>query len=170
MQNFSSRTRKMCRAGLIAALYAVLTYVTFPFSFGPIQVRIAESLTLLPLFFFESVPALFVGCLLSNILSAYGIFDIIFGSLTSLVAGLLTYWTGKLIRNHFLRVAVGGIFPVLLNAFVIPLVMLASDSSVAYWSTVLSIFCTQAVWVYALGGVLYYGVNKLRKKNFSAFL
>ena len=70
-------TQRLCRAGIIAALYVALTYAFMTFAFGPLQIRPAEALCILPLFFPEAVPALFVGCLLSNIVSQYRVFDIV---------------------------------------------------------------------------------------------
>ena len=60
MNKFS--TSRICRAGIVASVYFVLTYFFQAISFGPIQFRVAEALTILPLFFLESAPALFVGC------------------------------------------------------------------------------------------------------------
>ena len=64
-----SSTKRLCRAGVIAALYVALTYAFAPFAFGAFQVRPAEALCILPLFFPEAVPALYVGCILSNLAS-----------------------------------------------------------------------------------------------------
>ena len=75
---------------MIAAIYVVLTYVFAPFSFGEIQVRIAEALTILPVFTPAAVPGLFIGCLLANLLSPYGLLDMVVGSGATLLACLLT--------------------------------------------------------------------------------
>ena len=77
----------LARGGIIAALYVVLTFVFAPISFGPIQVRIAEALTILPMFTPAAVPGLFVGCLVGNILGGAILPDIIFGSLGSPTSG-----------------------------------------------------------------------------------
>ena len=78
-----SITKRLCRAGIIAALYTTLTYVFAPFAFGPFQIRPAEALCLLALIYPEAIPALAVGCALSNLASPYAFYDITFGSLTT---------------------------------------------------------------------------------------
>ena len=64
----NQRITFMTQAAMIAAVYVVLTYVFAPFSFGEVQVRLAEALTILPLFTPAAVPGLFIGCLIGNIL------------------------------------------------------------------------------------------------------
>lgn len=83
------------QAGLIGALYAVLTIAFAPISYGQIQVRISEALTILPFFTPAAIPGLFVGCLIANIYGGLGPVDIIFGSLATLIAALMTYFIRK---------------------------------------------------------------------------
>lgn len=71
----------LTQAAMIAAIYVVLTYVFAPFSFGEVQIRISEALTILPLFTPAAIPGLFVGCLVGNILGGAILPDIIFGSI-----------------------------------------------------------------------------------------
>ena len=68
----------LTQAAMIAAIYVVLTYVFAPFSFGEIQIRISEALTILPLFTPAAIPGLFIGCLIGNILGGAILPDIIF--------------------------------------------------------------------------------------------
>ena len=169
MKRFS--TKKLCRAGIIAALYVVLTWPLGALAFGTLgfQIRPAEALTMLPLFYPEAIPALYVGCLIANIITGNA-WDIGLGSLCSLVAAVLTFLAGKLIKNTPLKLAVGGIFPVFVNAFVIPCVLLLGGSAYAgYWFMFASLLVTQAVWVYGLGVPLYFGIRALRAKGISAF-
>ncbi len=79
-------------AAAVGAVYAVLSIFgsVFGVTFGPVQCRFAEALCVLPLFFPETVGGLFVGCLITNLLSPYGLLDIVVGSLTTLLAALLT--------------------------------------------------------------------------------
>ncbi len=77
-------------SALIAALYAALTLALAPVSFGAVQFRLSEALTLLPFFIPEAVPGLFVGCLISNIFGGFGIADIALGSCATLSAAWLT--------------------------------------------------------------------------------
>lgn len=79
---------------------------------------------------------------------------------------------------HALRIFTGGLFPVLANAFVIPLVIvfLCGDASagstlaIAYWVNFGSLCATEALWVFGLGSPLYLFVLRMRRKNVSAFI
>lgn len=168
MKRFS--TKKLCRAGIIAALYVVLTWPLGSLAFGTLgfQIRPAEALTMLPFFYVESIPALYVGCLLANVFSGYGGWDIGLGSLCTLVAAIGTYGVGRLVRNMPLKLILGGLFPVLVNAFGVPCVMILADSTeLGYWANFVSLLVTQSVWVYGLGIPLMLTVNALVKKGVS---
>ncbi len=172
MQKNRSFTKRLCRVGVIAALYAVLTYVCMPFAFGPFQIRPAEALCLLPLFFPEAVPALFIGCALSNIVSPFAVYDVIFGSLATLIAAFGTFWVGKICKKDWLKITLGGLFPVLVNALVLPFIVVilcgggAGESlAIAYFSYAFWIFLSEGVWVYALGTPLYLGLKKITGKR-----
>lgn len=99
-------------ASVIAALYAVLTIAFMPFSYGMMQVRISEALTVLPAFTPAAIPGLFVGCLLSNALGPNGMADMIVGSLATLIAALGSYG----LRN---RPALVPLPPVIANAILV---------------------------------------------------
>ena len=101
--------KALCRAGVIAALYVALNYLLQLFSFGILQCRVSEALTVLPLLFPEEIPALFVGCVISNLIGN-GIYDIIIGSLATLIAAVGTYLTGRFIKNKYLKFVLGGFF------------------------------------------------------------
>ncbi len=106
----------IAQSGLIAALYIVLTSVFAPISFGSVQLRIAEALTILPLFTPAAVPGLFVGCLLGNILGGAILPDIIFGSLATLIGAVLGY---RLRKNRWLV----PIPAVISNTVIVPFVL-----------------------------------------------
>ncbi len=170
--------KRMCRAGIIAALYVALTYAFGAISYnGILQIRPAEALCILPLFFPEAVPALFVGCILSNLGSPFILYDVPIGSAATLIAALGTYFTGRLIKNDIARFIVGGLFPVLVNAFIIPVIIvyLCGDlcgygvAAVAYWVNFGSLCATEGLWVYALGGILYFTIAAMRKRGVSVF-
>lgn len=159
-------TKKICRAGVIAALYVVLTYVCSPFAFGPFQFRPAEAFCILPLLFPEAVPALFVGCAVSNLSSPYLAYDLPIGSAVTLLASLGTCFVGKCFEKDAKKIIFGGAFPVLLNAFAIPflIVFLEGDTmgttaTAAYFCYVGSMLLTQSISVYGLGTPLYYGLK-----------
>ncbi len=106
-------TRDLTLAAMVAALYAVMGYFgnLFGWTFGPIQFRFAEALTVLPFLFPWTAPGLFVGCLIVNLLSPYGPLDLIVGSLASLLAAL---WTAHM-PNKWLA----PLPPVLCNAVLV---------------------------------------------------
>ena len=166
-------TKRLCRTGIIAALYVALTYAFMPFAFGPFQIRPAEALCILPLFFVEAVPALWIGCMLSNLGSPYFVYDVLFGSLATLLAAFSSYLVGVFIKKDGVRFAVGGIFPVLFNALIIPLIIVFlcgggegySSLAVAYFTYAGSIALTEVIWVYALGAPLYSTVKRLKAKS-----
>lgn len=84
-------TRSICISAIIAALYASTTLLLPAISYGELQCRISEALTLLPILMPQAIPGLFVGCLIANLLSPVGIVDIVFGSLATLIAAIGTY-------------------------------------------------------------------------------
>jgi uncharacterized membrane protein len=98
MRKFS--TRDLTLAAMVAALYAVMSFYgnIFGLTFGAIQFRFAEALTVLPFLFPCTVPGLFVGCLITNLLSPYGLLDIVVGSAATLIAAI---WTSK-VKNKWL--------------------------------------------------------------------
>ena len=87
---FSFSTKDITISAMVAALYTVLAFVFAPISFGPVQFRVSEALTLLPFCLPQTVPGLFVGCLISNIIGGFGIIDIVFGSAATLAAAIIT--------------------------------------------------------------------------------
>lgn len=90
MKNYS--VRQLTLAAAVAALYAVLTLTAsvFGITYGPVQCRVSEALCVLPFFFPETKWGLFVGCVVANLLSPYGLPDLIFGSLATLLAACIT--------------------------------------------------------------------------------
>ena len=82
-----------------------------PISYGPVQFRVSEALTLLPFYIPEAIPGLFVGCIFANFFGGFGLVDMVFGSLATLIAAVLTLKS----RNIF----VGALWPVLSNMIII---------------------------------------------------
>lgn len=87
--------RKIAFSAVVAALYAGLTVLLAPISFGVLQFRISEALCVLPFFFPSSVWGLFVGCAIANMMSSFGPVDVIFGSAATLLAAVCTMRIGK---------------------------------------------------------------------------
>ena len=83
-------TKKLTAAALTGAAYAVLSYFgsVFGITYGPIQCRFSEALCVLPFFLPAAVPGLFVGCLLANLMTGAVVWDILFGSLATLLGAL----------------------------------------------------------------------------------
>ncbi len=135
-------TQRIARAGLIAALYISITLLLHPISFGPIQLRVSEALTVLPILYIEAVPAIFIGVLISNIFGGLGMVDILGGSLVSLVAAFCTYLLRRNIGAY--------LSPVLLNGFLISL-YLYHLFGLPYWFTALSITISQAIVIFGIG-------------------
>ena len=102
---------------MIAAAYVVLTVAFAPFSFKEIQVRISESLTILPIFTPAAVPGLAVGCLLANILGGAVAADVVFGSLATLIGAVGT----RMLRDKNPVLAV--IPPIIANMLIVPFVL-----------------------------------------------
>ena len=144
--------------GVVAALYFVLTYFLQPIAFSPVfQVRLGEALTLLPFVFGNSYIGLAAGCFLANLSSPFGIIDALLGSSVTLIAGFLT----SRIKNVWLA----PLPPVLLNAFLLPLVWKLCGSDVVYVDSMLSLLLTQGVTVYAIGIPIVTVIGNYRKKN-----
>lgn len=111
--------RKIARAALIAALYVVLTFIAnaFGLASGAIQVRLSEALTILPVFFPEAVLGLTIGCILANLLTGAVFWDVLFGSLATLLGAFGT----MLMPKDKLHLA--PIPPILANTVIVPLVL-----------------------------------------------
>lgn len=107
----------MAQAAMIAAIYVVITLVFAPFSYGEVQVRLSEALTILPVFTPAAIPGLFIGCLISNILGGCIIPDIICGSLATLIGAIFTYSLRN--QNKYLA----PVPPILANALIVPFVL-----------------------------------------------
>lgn len=99
-------------SGTIAALYAALTIALAPVSYGPVQVRIAEALTVLPFLTPWAVLGLYFGCMAANIFGGYGLLDIFGGSFITLLAAVGTYGLRRLNKAWLAPLP-----PVILNAF-----------------------------------------------------
>ena len=106
------------QAAMIAALYVVLTYITnlLGLASGTIQVRFSEALCILPVFTPAAIPGLFIGCLISNLITGGIIWDIIFGSIATLLGALGTYFLRK-------KKFVYTLPPVIANIIIVPLVL-----------------------------------------------
>lgn len=119
--NTNKKLRFLTESAVIAALYAILTYVAamMNLAYGPVQFRFSEALTVLPVFTPAAIPGLTLGCFISNLGSSLGIIDWIFGSLATLLAAV----TGRMLRKiEFKGIPYLSILmPVIFNAIIIGL-------------------------------------------------
>ena len=115
-------TLSLARGGIIAALYVALTYASFLFglSSGAIQLRLSEMLTILPAFLPEAIPGLYIGCIIANLLTGGSIYDILLGSLATLIGAI---GARMLRKTHPLLIAMP---TVIANALIVPLVIILS--------------------------------------------
>ncbi len=137
------------QAAMIAAVYVVLTVVFAPFSFGAGQIRIAEALTILPLFTAAAIPGLFVGCFIGNIMGGAILIDIILGSIATLIGAAGTW----LLRRHkrFAPFA-----PILSNTIILPPILYYGYGiGLPLWFIVLTLFIGEFISCYLLGTLLY---------------
>lgn len=147
----------LTQAAMIAAIYVVLTYVFAPFSFGEVQVRIAEALTILPVFTPAAIPGLFVGCLVGNILGGAILPDIIFGSLATLIGAFFTYQLRD--KNKFLA----PLPPIAANTIVVPFVLrYGYGVALPIPFMMLTVGIGEVLSCGVLGMVLYFALRKYK--------
>ena len=148
-------TQSLTRGAIIAALYAALTLLLAPISYGEVQIRIAESLTLLPAVMPEAIPALAVGCLIANILGGCTILDILFGTLATLLAALCT----RALRS---RLTLASAMPVLFNGVIVGAVVhVAYAPVIPLPLCMLFVAAGEAVSVMLLGRIVLRAVVRL---------
>ncbi|MBQ8184504.1 MAG: QueT transporter family protein [Lachnospiraceae bacterium] len=107
----------MTQAAMIAAIYVALCVVFAPISYGEIQVRVAEALTILPFFTPAAIPGLFIGCLIANMLGGGIVLDVIGGSIATLLGAVGTYLLRK--KSKYLA----PLPPILANVLIVPFVL-----------------------------------------------
>ena len=114
-----NKNLQLANAGMIAALYVVLTWIAnlAGLASGAIQVRLSEALTILPVFTASAVPGLTVGCVLANLLTGCAAWDVVFGSMATLIGAAGT----RLLKN---KPMLAWIPPVVSNAVIVPIVLM----------------------------------------------
>lgn len=143
------KLKSLTKSAVIAALYVALTLMVYPVAFGSLQFRISEAMTVLPLLMPEAVLGLFAGCVIANLLSPnIVILDVIFGSLATLTAALIT----SRVRNKWLA----PLPPVIVNAVIVGAVITYSMSAGESFAAV---FAYNAFTVGVGQGVVCYGLG-----------
>lgn len=153
----NKRAKYITQSATIAAMYIVLTLFAGAFNLagGAVQIRISEALTVLPYFTPCAIWGLFLGCLSSNLLLGGVIWDIVFGSLATLLGAVITY----LMRNSSKYLAPIG--PIISNTIVIPLVLAyAYDIEETVLYLVLTVGLGEFLSCGVLGIVLLNSLNK----------
>lgn len=142
-------------AAIVAALYVVLTYIAAAMGLAsnPVQIRFSEALTILPIFTPAAIPGLVVGCLLANILTGCALWDIVFGTLATLIGAIGTY----LLRKHSILALIP---PILSNTLIIPpVLMYVYGFEGTYWYFTLTVFLGEVISCGILGYFLQKGLN-----------
>lgn len=147
----------LTQAAAIAAIYAVLTIILGPLGSDVIQVRISEALTILPFFTPAAIPGLFIGCVISNLVTGAGPWDIVLGSLATLIAAFLTY---KMPRKFLAPLP-----PVIVNALVVG-VTLGYVLGYPYWFSILTVGAGELIACYVIGYPLLLLLDKYKKRLF----
>lgn len=151
-----SKIRYLVEAAIIAAMYAALT-ILIPGGSGQIQVRVSEALTVLPFFTPAAIPGLFVGCLIANFFVGAGIYDLIFGSLATLLAAYLTH---KMPLKYLAPLP-----PVIINAVVVAFI-LKLTANLPILVTMGFVALGELIACYALGYPLLLFIEKRGGKLF----
>ena len=152
-----TNVKLIAESAIIAALYVALTWVLAPISYGGIQFRISEVLVLLVVLNPKFSISLIIGCLIANTTSSLGWYDLVFGTLATVIAIIPMCFIKKL--------PVAAIFPVISNAFIVSLELgLAFQLwNEAFWYDVLTNALGEAVVLYLLGIPLMVSITKNEK-------
>ena len=149
--------RKLAVGGVIAALYVALTYIAavFGLASGAIQVRLSEALTILPVFTSTAIPGLTVGCVLANLLTGCAPWDVVFGSLATLLGAVGT----QLLKD---KPYIAWIPPVVANAIIVPFVLQkVYGVEDAWWYLALTVGAGEVIACGILGILLYHSIKKI---------
>lgn len=153
----NTKVKFVVKAAIIAALYIVIGIVFHPWDFYALQIRPSEALNILVYFTPAAAWGLFIGCVINNLSSPFGLVDIIFGSLATLASGLL----GSRIKNKYLV----GVPSVIINGFVVAGIITTQSGLTmeAYWPIMLNITACQLLSVYIIGMPLLLLIDKNKK-------
>ena len=160
----TSKTKKITRIGVVAALYATITLVLGSISYGPIQFRISEVMTLLPLFGKEYILSLTIGCFLANVIGPYGVPYIILGTLATFISVYLVYLTGKHMKDKKGYLIIASLWPTIVNAIIIGGVILHVLFKLPLILSILQVGFGQFVVITIIGVPLFRFLNNKYSK------
>jgi len=153
--------RQLATSGIIAAVYTVMSLLSsvFGIAYGPIQCRFSEALTVLPFFLPEAIPGLFIGCIVTNLMSTVGPLDLVLGSLATLLAAL---WTAR-VKHRLLS----PLPPVICNAVIIGAMIAWYEVGFtdAFWGmfafNAFTVGIGEAIACYGLGLLLLHALERV---------
>lgn len=160
----TSKTKKITRIGVVAALYATITLVLGSISYVQIQFRISEVMTLLPLFGKEYILSLTIGCFLANVIGPYGVPDIILGTLATFISVYLVYLTGKYMKGKKGYLIIASLWPTIVNAIIIGGVILHVLFKLPLILSILEVGFGQFVVITIIGVPLFRFLNNKYSK------
>ena len=151
--DYKPRVRRVAFSAVVGALYVAVTIASGEIGFGLVQFRFAEALCLLPLYAPELIPGLAVGCMLSNLLMGYGLPDIVFGTLATLLAA----WIVSRVRYRWLT----PLPVILINAFVVGGVLTYAIPGTRYWFAAGSVGFGELAVCVGLGLPMLYALPRI---------
>ena len=152
-------------AAVIAALYVALTYIcnALGLANGAIQLRFSEALCALCLFTPAAIPGLFAGCLLSNVLTGCALWDVVFGSVATLLGSLAAWLLRKMRFPKDFPVA-SLMMPVIANTLILPPVLKwcypEDMAEMSVWFLVVTVFIGEFISCVVFGLILYKALDR----------
>ena len=156
----NQKIKAITRAAIVAALYVALTHLCnlLGLASGAVQVRFSEALCILPFFIPSSVVGLFIGCIIANLTTGAALWDVIFGSLATLIGA---YFASKIKNKYLIPVPT-----VIANTIIVPFVILFCYTDKSAWTVptyllgVVGVFVGEVISAYILGIILFSALNK----------
>ena len=158
----NKKVLRVTQAAMIAAIYVVLTVFISAFNLasGAIQVRISEALTILPVFTPAAIPGLFLGCLISNLVTGCMPLDVVFGSLATLIGACGTY----ALRKHKWLAPLP---PIVANTIIVPFVLryvYLAEGTIPFF--MLTVGIGEVISCYLLGSILHRVLDRYKEHIF----
>ena len=158
----NQKIKSITRAALIAALYVALTHLSnlLGLANGAVQIRFSEALCVLPFFLPSAIPGLFIGCIIANLTTGAVVWDVIFGSLATLIGA---YFASKLKNKYLVPIPT-----VIANTVIVPVVILFCYTARDAWTVqnyligVVGVFAGEVISAYVFGIALLTSLHKRR--------